>query len=458
MSLRTPTLDTRLRWRLAPAALAIAALVAVPLIADEPKASEDQPQAEEAAEEQAADEKQPKGEQAAKDAATDEKKDEKKAWKPAVDPKELSAESKRGLAWLVEHQHEDGGWSQGEEAQSQGNRITGELTEKSNVADTCAATLALLRSGSTASEGPYKQNIEKAIKYIIKSAMNSESDSIYVTDIKGTRLQSKLGPYVDTFLAALVLSEVQNTMPDKTGNQHAKDALERVIRKMEKNQNEDGTFAGKGGWAGTLSQGLASKAYNRAAQNGIEVDEKVRERAEKNARAKFDGQKVAGDGSAGIELYARGAQIAGVQDSVNTNAIRKSELKKQAKEAPQAAVRQQAEQKLKDFDAAEEELGDAKQALIQRLDDKNFIAGFGSNGGEEFLSYMMIGESLVVDGGDEWKTWDKSITENLNRIQNKDGSWSGHHCITGRTFCTSAALLVLMTDRAPVPLAGEFKK
>jgi hypothetical protein len=43
------------------------------------------------------------------------------------------------------------------------------------------------------------------------------------------------------------------------------------------------------------------------------------------------------------------------------------------------------------------------------------------------------------------------MTENINRVQNKDGSWSGHHCITGRTFCTGTALLVLMADRAPIP-------
>ncbi len=96
--------------------------------------------------------------------------------------------------------------------------------------------------------------------------------------------------------------------------------------------------------------------------------------------------------------------------------------------------------------------------MIARLDDKQFIAGFGSNGGEEFLSYLNIGESLVVKGDKTWKSWDKSITENLNRVQNSDGSWSGHHCITGRTFCTSAALLVLMVDRSPVPISEKMKR
>ncbi len=89
---------------------------------------------------------------------------------------------------------------------------------------------------------------------------------------------------------------------------------------------------------------------------------------------------------------------------------------------------------------------------------KERIDAFGSNGGEEFLSHLNIGEALVLEGGEDWAKWDKSMTENMNRIQNKDGSWTGHHCITGRTFCTSAALLVLMVDRAPSHLGTVIKK
>ena len=35
----------------------------------------------------------------------------------------------------------------------------------------------------------------------------------------------------------------------------------------------------------------------------------------------------------------------------------------------------------------------------------------------------------------------------LCNAQNEDGSWAGQHCITGRTFCTSSALLTLLVDR-----------
>ena len=40
-------------------------------------------------------------------------------------------------------------------------------------------------------------------------------------------LQGKLGPYVDTFLTALILAEVEGTMPDEEGNR-----IERVVPKQ----------------------------------------------------------------------------------------------------------------------------------------------------------------------------------------------------------------------------------
>ena len=387
---------------------------------------------------------------------------EQKPWKPAVEPKPISENAKRGLSWLASKQNEDGGWGQGEEAASQGNRQTGETASDSNVADTCAAALALLRSGSTPKKGEYKTHLFKAVEYVAAQVENSPTDSILVTDKRGTRLQSKLGQYVDTFWAGIFLAEVKDNMPDETSSRRAALAAEQVIRKMEKNQGKDGKWAGAG-WANALSQGLAVKALNCAARSNIVVDEKVREKAEELARGQFDKttKSVASGGSAGVELYARGAQLSSLQESANTNAYQAplAALELRVAEADGDGEKvAQAVKKLERFEGNEKDLAEAQDALIQRLDDKQFIAGFGSNGGEEFLSYLMIGESLVIKGGDKWKSWDKSISQNLNRIQNSDGSWSGHHCITGRTFCTSAALMVLLTDRAPMPLATKIKK
>jgi hypothetical protein len=65
-----------------------------------------------------------------------------------------------------------------------------------------------------------------------------------------------------------------------------------------------------------------------------------------------------------------------------------------------------------------------------------------------------IHEKLRAKGGKEWADGDKKISHSINTAQNEDGSWAGHHCITGHTFCTAGALLTLMADRAPLPVVA----
>ena len=164
---------------------------------------------------------------------------------------------------------------------------------------------------------------------------------------------------------------------------------------------------------------------------------------------------MVGWGAAGVELYSRAASVGVLQDSVNTQRLEARSLREQVAKSKDSKELAEAETKLAKIADAEQVQQKAQEAVVARLADKQFIAGFGSNGGEEFLSYMNLAESLVVKGGDEWKRWDSGMTENLNRVQNGDGSWSGHHCITGRSFCTSTALLVLMADRTPVPVQAK---
>jgi hypothetical protein len=161
---------------------------------------------------------------------------------------------------------------------------------------------------------------------------------------------------------------------------------------------------------------------------------------------------------AGVELYGAAA-AAPARDAATTQRAKAAEMKQkgdkkrkteapQSPDAPTAAEIREAEAKAARATADAEAI---EGAMIARMEDAQFIAGFGNNGGEEFLSHLLIGESLALRGGDEWSRWDAAITKLVDGIQNDDGSWTGHHCITGRTFCTAAALLVLMADRTPVP-------
>ncbi len=409
-------------------------------------------------------------------------------WTTAVDPKPISPSVKRGLDWLVEHQLKDGGWGQGDESKQMGGGA--ELRDKPNVADTSIAALALIRSGSTPSDGPYKDALAKAVRFVRSQVESSDSESLDVSTVKGTRVQMKLGPNIDTFLASLFLAEAKGRMAEPEENRSLDVALNKVIGKIKKHQKADGSWDNATGWAPILAQSMAGKGINRAAQNGVKVDGMLLARTENFARIQFaspssasaifpaetpavaaapasstrsfargmaGGRVGGGAGSAGVELYDRASSLSVLSDSVNSNATKEAELKKKVETSRDEKEVAEAKDALKRFGEARNVRDQAQKAVVERLEDRSFVSGFGSNGGEEFLSYMNIGESLVLKGGEEWKKWDRSMTENMNRIQNDDGSWSGHHCITGRTFCTSTALLVLLSDRTPVPAQAKDK-
>src|SRR2546421_1290245 len=127
--------------------------------------------------------------------------------------KPLGSSVMHGLAWLAKAQQKNGAWGQGDESQSMGNGMQN-LRDIPNVADTCAAALAMIRSGNTPSKGEYSKNIRKAVEFVCSEVEESDKQSLYVTKLRGTRGQGKLGQYIDTFMASLLLAEAKNNMGD----------------------------------------------------------------------------------------------------------------------------------------------------------------------------------------------------------------------------------------------------
>jgi hypothetical protein len=417
----------------------------------------------------------------------------------AVEPKELSGTVKKGLSWLVAQQHQSGGWGQGggwRTADTGGGRVEGaNVQDPPDVGNTCMALLALVRAGNSATEGEYKDNVAKGLAFLCGKVESADKDSLYVTDIRNTQLQSKIGPFVDTFLTTMVLAELKGKSGSEQAETRLAAALDKTVGKIAKHQGKDGHFAGNQAWASVLSQGLAGKGLARAAQAGNANAVMAFAVEEQRAKESFD--QVAGnfksapaaDGvvarggfatagaaisapagvagrttaaaeaapsDAGVAIYGSSANLAALQEAVNNN----EKIKKEAKVTladPKAdpVVKQKAEQDLKRIDDTEKVQNAAVAAIAKQVERDDFVAGFGNNGGEEFLSFMNISETLLVRGGSEWSKWDKKMTDSVGRVQDKDGSWSGHHCITGKTFCTSAALLVLMADRMQVPVTAK---
>jgi hypothetical protein len=388
----------------------------------------------------------------------------------AAEPKPLSDSVKRGLRYLVQQQRADGGWNQGggwRTDVSRGGRIEGpNVADPSDVGNTAFALLALIRAGNTPKEGEYKEAVSKGLEFILRNVEKADWDSLRLGDVQGTQLQSKIGRYVDLFAANWVLAELHGRCGDAQLEERVANALEKTMTKIVRSQRPDGTFAGNEGWASTLSVGVANKSVARAKERGVVVDEAVVKRIVAQAENAFtrkpaEGGLLGGGGGfglaaapgasdAGVRLYGAAQGASNFQDAVNS--LRREEMRaRQILQDKNASpeMRQRAQEIVETVEKLERQNALLQAELRKNIRDARFLQGFGSNGGEEFLSFLNIGETLVLTGGKEWEEWDARMRKGLEAAQNPDGSWYGQHCITGRTFCTAAALLVLMTDRTP---------
>ncbi len=239
------------------------------------------------------------------------------ATQPATRPalKELSENVKKALDWLVKNQQAKGAWSQGEESQAMGGGME-KVKDAPNVADTCMAAMALMRPGSTPKHGPYADHLSKAVDFVCAEVEHADEKSLYVTQLQGTRTQTKLGTYIDTFLAARLLSEVKDDMPSQENTKRVNDALAKVIKKIELNQKDDGRWANVG-WAPVLAQAEASKALNLASAKGATVSEATRLRVEQVAMADFNAS------SAAARIQRAGSNVGGSSATGSTGPLAK---------------------------------------------------------------------------------------------------------------------------------------
>lgn len=358
----------------------------------------------------------------------------------------------KSIDYLVAAQHEDGGWGGGSHA---AQNIRDPHAVKTDPGTTSFAAMALLRAGNTPFSGKYKDSVMNATEYVVSAVEAAKNEGPRITELTGTQLQSKLGQIIDTSMAAQFLARVLPLAePDAALQKRVEKALDKCVRKIEASQGEDGGWTTQG-WAPVLQSSMNNQALELAQVAGRPVSDAVlvKSREYQRSDVSADDGAVMGEkarASAGVAFYAGAAtQRATAKDATEVER-RFEQARKEGKVAPDAEVSEET------LLALGYEVEDARdkatayrqnQSLVRRLDDANYLAGFGNNGGEEFISYMMSSESLVIAGGESWEKWNKQMHEMFEKIQNEDGSWSGHHCITSPVICTAAALLCLTADR-----------
>ena len=366
----------------------------------------------------------------------------------SIAPSEVSAAVEKGAKWLASVQGADGGW--GQDGGSTSNiRQTENLESKGNdVANTAVAALALLQAGNQ-----YRPNVERAIEFILKKVEASPTNGLAITDVNNTQIQRKLGPYIDTFLASMLLTRVDGALAG-ANKARVRSGLEKCVAKIERNQLSDGSWNIAGGWAPVLGTSMASRSLYEASQKGVKVDQTVLAQAE-NYTVNSQKDQVVATGRGGVvsesavrELPINGRGVKSMARMETSDAS----LPAAAASLPAAAGVDlyQSAQALEQLSRTAESRAknrDQIVAISAKLSDAKFVEGFGSMGGEEFFSYLNISDSLKRTGGKEWNDWNSKITQKLLKLQNSDGTWAGHHCITGRVAVTSAAILNLTRDR-----------
>lgn len=363
----------------------------------------------------------------------------------AREPKPLSPAIKKGLNWLARRQGFDGDWSEDQAGQG----------AQSDLACSAIAVIAFLRAGNSAREGAYRETVQKAIQFInqkVRAGNWTIRPGARLTP--ATQAQTKLGPFADLFLANLALAELRG----KAGpaERQVASALELTMNQVLALQTNEGKYRHNEGWAPILAEGLANKGIARARIQGTRFDEVFCERAFAGSLSSVlgprGGRGLAGApmafGDAGVALYRISQGVTNVFDIANACRYELARIQLFANDPLERDnVRRAAERAEK----LVQQFQNVRRELVAKLQDEQFLRGLGIIGGEELLSYWNVSELLVLEGGRSWEEWDAKMQTILERAQNADGSWTGQHCITGRTFCTAAALIVLMGDRTPFP-------
>lgn len=333
-----------------------------------------------------------------------------KAWAsgPRVDDKtpadlELTAQSiesvRKGLEWLKRTEGRKGGHG-------------ADVNQADDIGCSSMVGLAMLANGSTPSQGPNKRHLKRITNYLI-GCVDAMPDG-NITGKKGTQLQNKIGSQAHTFFALLFLSQICGEVGI---HKKTRQAVGKLVETVVGAQSKRGDW-GQESWAPTLGTVMGWTSLRSAHFAGFRVGGSP----EKTADHLMNQMKT----SLGKREHW--------MHSLYKNATGIRVLYAMGKE--------------------EEEVSKKAFKDVLKLVTRDNTA-FNQAGGEEFLAFHLITETMLQKEGEDWSTWFPKVRDKMLDVQNDDGCWTGHHCITSRTFCTAAACLVLSAPNRYLPISQK---
>lgn len=303
---------------------------------------------------------------------------------------------KRGIEFIKKTQNRDGSCGV-------------DINQVADIGCTSMCGLALLSDGTTPIEGRHCKELRKMRDYVIGRTRTMPSDDI--TTETGTQLQRKIGRHAHSFFAALFLSQVVGEAPNPAATH---EGLRKIVAAIVKAQSSNGDW-GSQSWAPTLGTVMGWVSLRACDFVGMKVGgapEKTTEHLLKKLAAQSQPRGWMHD----LYKNAAGIRVLYAMKKENEPATKKTFEK-----------------------------------VLDLINRDN--TPFTQAGGEEFLAFHLITETMLQKGGSDWKKWYPVVRDKLIDVQNRDGSWTGHHCITSRTFCTAAACLVLSAPNRYLPIS-----
>ena len=307
----------------------------------------------------------------------------------------------RGTAFLMKTLHRDGGCGV-------------DVGQNPDIGCTAIVGLALLSQGNTPIEGPKSQEVRDITSFLMRAVDVMPADDI--TSAQNTQLQRKIGRHAHSFFALLFLSQV---LGEGWNPAPVLSAVTKLAGTITKSQKSTGDWGGQS-WAPTLGTVMGWVSLRGAHFAGLRVEASANKTAEYLVKSMKKTLKTQSSGNWMHTLYK------------NATGIRVLYAMGQEKE----------------------EIATKAWKDVLRVVTKDNTP-FTQAGGEEYLAFHLITETMLQKGGEDWKNWFPTIRDKIISVQNKDGSWTGKHCITSRTFCTAAACLVQTSPNRFLPISQQ---
>ena len=301
----------------------------------------------------------------------------------------LEASCEKGLAWLASKQRADGGFDSNDPS-----------------AITALAGIAFMADGNLPNRGKYGPNVQRALEFVLSQAQES--------GLLAAR-NSNSNMYAHGF-ATLFLAEVYGM----TGDENVKERLQKAIRLIHQAQNP------QGGWrytpqpvdadvSVTICQVMALRAARDA---GIKVEKATIDRA-------IEYVKKCQNDDGGFSYQIGGAQSIFPRSAAGVATLFYAGI----------------------YDGEEVRKG---VAYVEQFTPKK---GRNNNaeamGGHYFYGHYYAVQSMFLAGGEHWAKWFPAIREELIKMQNADGKWTGDN---SDPYATSMALIILQMPKRYLPV------